>query len=67
MRVLDKSTPFLIIHDLHAFTKRLLDDHSKNNMLTWQNGTIPEEEIWVKIGCDHGRDSFKISYQILNS
>jgi len=43
----------------------LLDDYSKNHMLTWQNG-IPEEEICVKIGGDHGRDSFKISFQILN-
>ena len=27
---------------------------------------IPDDEIWVKIGGDHGRDYFKLCLQILN-
>ena len=36
------------------------------NRLTWHNGTIPPEEIWVKIGGDKGGKSFKTSFQIFN-
>ena len=33
--------------------------------MTWHN-TIPEDKIWIKVGGDHGRDSFKLCLQILN-
>ena len=35
-------------------------------MLTWHNGSIPENEIWVKLGGDKGGGSFKMSFQIAN-
>jgi len=31
--------------------------------LTWHNGAIPSEEIWVKLGGDKGRGSFKRQYR----
>ncbi|CAH1248635.1 Hypp8330 [Branchiostoma lanceolatum] len=34
--------------------------------LTWHAGKIPEKEIWVKVGGDHGGGSFKMAFQILN-
>jgi len=34
--------------------------------LTWHGGNIPEDEIWVKIGGDHGGPSFKMAFQPLN-
>ena len=34
--------------------------------LTWHNGLIPSDEIWVKIGGDKGGSSFKASVQIVN-
>ena len=37
-----------------------------NNLLTWYDRTIPENEIWVKIGGDHGRGSFKLTMQVAN-
>ena len=39
---------------------------SRNNRLTWHDGMIPEDEIWVKIGGDKGGGSFKMSFQICN-
>ena len=34
--------------------------------LTWRDSSIPSDEIWVKIGGDHGGDSFKFCFQIAN-
>ncbi len=34
--------------------------------LTWHDGIIPEEEIWVKLGGDKGGGSFKMNFQLLN-
>ena len=36
------------------------------NKLTWHNGMIPSDEIWVKIGGDKGGSSFKMSFQLVN-
>ena len=35
--------------------------------LTWHQGIIPEDEIWVQIGGDKGGKSVKISFQICNT
>ena len=34
--------------------------------LTWHDECIPQEEVWVKIGGDHGGGSFKLSFQLAN-
>ena len=39
---------------------------SRKNRLTWHDGTIPQDEIWVKIRGDKGGGSFKMSFQICN-
>lgn len=39
--------------------------HSNDN-LTWHDGVIPADEIWVKIGGDKGGGSFKMNFQICN-
>ncbi|XP_078699179.1 uncharacterized protein LOC144926373 [Branchiostoma floridae x Branchiostoma belcheri] len=36
------------------------------NSLTWHNNTIPEREVWIKVGGDHGGGSFKMTFQVLN-
>ena len=36
-------------------------------MLTWHKDTIPRDEIWVKIGGDHGKNSLKFTLQIANT
>ena len=35
--------------------------------LVWKDGIIPKEEIWVKVGGDHGGKSFKFCFQIANT
>ena len=39
---------------------------SRLNRLTWHDGVIPDEEVWVKLGGDKGGSSFKASFQIVN-
>ena len=34
--------------------------------LTWHNGAIPENEIWLKLGGDKGGGTFKFCFQHLN-
>ncbi len=36
------------------------------SQLTWHNGLIPSDEVWIKIGGDKGGSSFKMSLQIVN-
>ena len=37
------------------------------NRLTWHEGIIPPEEIWVKLSGDKGGESFKMSLQVVNT
>ena len=62
----EKEVPFGRVSDLKTFVDSRLDDYEKNGFLTW-HGTIPENEIWVKIGGDHGKNSFKLTLQIANT
>ena len=36
------------------------------DQLTWHNGAIPPDEIWVKLGGDKHGGSFKMNFQICN-
>ena len=36
------------------------------NNLTWHD-IIPEREIWIKLGGDKGGNSFKLTFQIVNT
>ena len=40
--------------------------HNRSNKLTWHEGLIPQDEIWVKLGCDKGGGSFKVAFQVAN-
>lgn len=35
--------------------------------LFWHNGAIPSDELWVKLGGDKGRGSFKMNIQLVNT
>ena len=59
--------PYGRIAGLTSFVDRLLDSYEKQNMLTWHKDTIPRDEIWVKIGGDHGKNSLKFTLQIANT
>lgn len=34
--------------------------------MMWHENTIPEDEVWIKVGADHVGGSFKITLQIAN-
>ena len=38
----------------------------KAGILTWRDGSLHEDQIWVKLGGDHGGESFKFCFQIVN-
>ena len=45
---------------------------SRNSMyregkLTWHDGTIPDDEIWLKLDGDKGDGYFKMNFQIVNT
>lgn len=39
---------------------------SNTGLLTWHEGLIPEEKIFVKLGGDHGQGSMKLAFQLAN-
>ena len=43
-----------------------IHDTSTFRNLTWHNGAIPSDEIWIKLGGDKGRGSFKLNMQVVN-
>ena len=61
-----EQTPVATITDIQQHVTELLDQYDKENQLTWHNSTIPEDEVWVKLGGDRGRGTFKLMLQIAN-
>uniref|UniRef100_A0A1X7UTE9 Uncharacterized protein n=1 Tax=Amphimedon queenslandica TaxID=400682 RepID=A0A1X7UTE9_AMPQE len=58
--------PLAYANDLQSMLFHLLEEKQRLNQLTWHNGVIPDNEIWVKIGGDKGGSSFKTSIQVVN-
>lgn len=61
-----KNTPVVSISDLPTFVSNLLNQYQEKEKLTWHNQTILDDEIWIKIGGDHGGDSFKLVLEVAN-
>ena len=59
-----KGRPCIIIKDLCGMVEHFYYANKKLGNLTWHG--LPESEIWVKIGGDHGGKSFKLSFQLVN-
>ena len=59
--------PYGRVADLPSFLDRLLYSYDEQNLLTWCEGSIPEDEIWIKIAGDHGKNSLKFTLQIANT
>ena len=51
--------PYVAVDNISDYLTSILDMYKENNQLTWHSGTIPDDEVWVKIGADHGKGSFK--------
>ena len=61
-----EKAPIAYIEDLESLLHHLLDSYSAAGMLTWHDGVIPEDQIWIKVGGDHGKHSLKLTLQIIN-
>ena len=59
-------TPVVKVKSLRHYVTHLLDMYYQNGRLTWDTNGIPEDEVWIKIGGDHGGGSFKLCLQVLN-
>ena len=59
-------TPMLVIPDLITLVLSYLSSYRKADLLFWHDGAIKQNEILVKIGGDHGGNSFKLCFQIAN-
>ena len=58
--------PVASITNARSFIANVSDKHDKQGHLTWHDGAIPDDEIWLKIGGDHRGGSFKLMLQIAN-
>ncbi|XP_078607304.1 uncharacterized protein LOC144879578 [Branchiostoma floridae x Branchiostoma japonicum] len=59
--------PAAAVTSLKATVLDYLKRSAEEGDLTWHDGAIPENEIWVKILADHGGESFKNAFQVLNT
>ncbi|XP_057290870.1 uncharacterized protein LOC130613560 [Hydractinia symbiolongicarpus] len=57
--------PWVYLYNVVGHILNRLTELSKNNQLV-HHSFIPDDEIHVKIGGDHGDNSFKMSYQVAN-
>ena len=57
---------FTKIDDIKKYATQLLDSYHDAGLLKWDDGVIPSEHVWLKIGGDHGKGSFKVSLQVCN-
>ena len=51
---------------IYQSVSNLLNQYQDKEKLTWHNQTIPDDEIWIKIGGDHEGDSFKLDLKVAN-
>ena len=61
-----KSALCVYVSDLARFITDTLDMFDAQDLLTWHNNAIPEDQIWLKVSGDHGGGTFKMSLQIAN-
>ncbi|GFO12155.1 amine oxidase [Plakobranchus ocellatus] len=61
------TVPYTRINRIPAFVKEHLTQMKEKNVLTWHNMHIPKDQIWVKIGGDHGKNLLKLTLEIANT
>ena len=55
----------VMLTDISEKITELLE--SQKDKLTWHDGAIPENEVWVKVGGDHGQGRLKFNLAIVNT
>ena len=59
------NVPLVYVNSLIDFIKERLDDYQQYGLLAW-TPEMKRNEIWIKIGGDHGGGNFKMTLQIIN-
>ena len=44
-----------------------MSSFNSEGTLTWHDGVIPGNEVWIKLGGDKGGGAFKMNFQIVNT
>ena len=57
--------PMVMLTDISEKITELLE--SQRDKLTWHDGAIPENEIWVKVGGNNGQGSLKFNLAFVNT
>ncbi|RUS68777.1 hypothetical protein EGW08_023462 [Elysia chlorotica] len=52
-----KFRPYASVDNISDYLTNILNIYKQNNLLTWHSGTIPDDEVWIKAGADHGKDA----------
>ena len=58
--------PVAYIRDIPSFVRYTLNRFDEKGLLTWHNRQIHHDEIWIKVGADHGGNSLKMTLQTAN-
>ena len=66
-KIIQKKKPYVFVCDLTDYTLELIKYYDQTGKLSNQNGVIPDHEIWIKVGADHGQGSFKFCLQVVNA
>ena len=61
-----RKAPFVYVENLTSLITDLLDKYKSLGKLTWHGGSIPSDQIWIKLGGDYGGGSFKMCLQVCN-
>ena len=57
--------PWCYIYNLVGYVLKYLDDLDDSGLI-YSHNFIPDNEIWLKVGGDHGGESFEMTFQIGN-
>ena len=63
----NKGTPIVHIPELCSFVFNHLDALNAEGLFHTRDLTLPSDEVWIKLGGDHGGDIFKVTLQVLNT
>ena len=61
------SAAFARVPNITKLIKDMLHKYDKENKLTRHEFTIPEDQMWIKFGGDHGKGSMKYTMQVVNT
>jgi hypothetical protein len=62
--MVQRPTPAVYIKDLKTLVTNRLNEYDAAGSLSWEG--FPDDEVYVKVGGDHGGGSFKLCLQIAN-